>query len=102
VSFDPEAGDNARITGSQLADACLHYGASLNEEGKKLVSIVDEDTPPGMIFRDFLRNLELPEFPAKFKPSDNSIKADRTSLTRSQMISYASKYLARAEDMATA
>jgi hypothetical protein len=93
-AFDPDEGDDAEISGTQLAQACMLYGASVHDEDKKLVDITDEESPVGRIFSQFLEDLNYPNrVPLKYQPSDKTKKADKTALGRSQMISYSSKYL---------
>jgi len=92
-AYDKEAED-PKITPSQLVDACRHFFiAQDGKENKGLVSFEDEDTPVFAIFSEYLEELEGGKLEKNYKPSQGSQEADKSSLSRIQMISFACAYL---------
>jgi hypothetical protein len=98
-AYDKEA-DEPKITPSQLVDACRHFFiAQDGEENKGLVSFEDEETPVYSIFSEYLEALDSGKLEKSYKPSQGSQNADRGSLSRIQMISFACAYLKWANAM---
>jgi hypothetical protein len=98
-AYDKEA-DEPKITPSQLVDACRHFFiAQDGKENKGLVSFEDEETPVYSIFSEYLEALDSGKLEKSYKPSQGSQNADRGSLSRIQMISFACAYLKWANAM---
>ena len=91
-AYDKEA-ENPQITPSQLVDACRNYFTALDEDSKGTVSLEDDTTPVYQIFSEYLENLEGGKLDKNYKPSQGTQDAERSSLSRIQMISFACKYL---------
>jgi len=92
-AYDKEA-DKPKITSSQLVDACRHYFIARDgKENKGLVSFEDDSTPVYSIFSEYLEQLDAGQLEKNFKPNQRSQDADRGSLSRIQMISFACAYL---------
>jgi len=92
-AYDKESED-PKITPSQLVDACRHFFiAQDGKENKGLVSFEDEDTPVFAIFSEYLEELDGGKLEKNYKPSQGSQEADKSSLSRIQMISFACAYL---------
>ena len=91
-SYDKES-DKPIITPEQLVDACRNYFDMQEGEDKGLVSLANTETPVYEIFSKYLEELDNKKLGKEFKPSEASQDADRETLSRIQMISFACAYL---------
>ena len=92
-AYDKEA-DTPIITPSQLVDACRNFFiAQDGPENKGHVSLEDENTPVFSIFAEYLENYDNGKLDKNYHPSKGSQDADRSSLSRIQMISFSCNYL---------
>ena len=86
--------DVPKITASQLVDSCRNFVIDQDgSESKGNISFKNEDTLIYSIFSEYLEALNNGDLEKKYKPSQASQDADRSKLSRIQMISFACGYL---------
>jgi hypothetical protein len=76
---------DGKVTAPNLVDACKNF------QGSNHISL-EEDDVVNKIFCDYLAELD-DNIDDKYKPSKKSLAADRSNLTRIQMISYTCAFL---------
>jgi hypothetical protein len=93
-SYNNDEDGVPKITASQLVDSCRNFVIDKDgSESKGNISFKNEDTPIYSIFSEYLDALDNGILEKKYKPSQASQDADRSKLSRIQMISFACKYL---------
>lgn len=93
-SYNNDEDGVPKITASQLVDSCRNFVIDKDgSESKGNISFKNEDTPIYSIFSEYLDALDNGVLEKKYKPSQASQDADRSKLSRIQMISFACKYL---------